>query len=100
MKCVNCDNTATYLYTPFEGHTLEYCSKDLPGFLKDRAVAGLLEITETSKQEVTDAIAILNETSVPVIEEEPLIEEPVVVEEKATPKKTTKKAEPVQPTVE
>jgi len=43
---------------------------------------------------------ILNGVKAPEPEETPIVEEPVVVEEKVALKKTTKKAEPVQPDVE
>jgi hypothetical protein len=95
MKCSNCDNTATYIYTPSEGQRIPFCTKDLPGFLKDRAVAGLLEITDASKKEINEVINILNSPEV-VVEtpvESPFVEEPAAVVEETTPvKKTTKKA--------
>jgi len=98
MKCANCNNVATYVYKPGGGVVINYCSIDLPRFLKDQKTAGLLEITDASKAELRDATLILNNAKEPEVEATPVVEEPVVVEEK--PKKTTKKAEPVQPDVE
>jgi hypothetical protein len=79
-----------YNYVPSEGQLISYCVNCLPSFLKGRATAGHLEITEESKTEVTDAIAILQEATTPVVEKEPVAEEPKV-------KKATKKSESVKP---
>ena len=89
MKCVNCQNTATYNYEPSQGHILSYCVNCLPSFLKGRALAGHLEVTAESKTEVNDAIAILKEATTIVVEEEPVAEAPKV-------KKATKKSESVK----
>jgi hypothetical protein len=90
MKCVNCENTATYNYEPSQGQVISYCVNCLPSFLKGRALAGHLEVTAESKTEVDDAIAILQEATTIVVEEEPVAEEPKV-------KKATKKSDSVKP---
>jgi hypothetical protein len=88
MKCSNCENTAQYIYAPTTVSRVQYCNVCLPSFLRNRQIAGLLEVSDASKADVRDATLILSgvkESDVPV--EEP--EAPV--------KKTTKKSESVKP---
>jgi hypothetical protein len=87
MKCVNCENTAQYVYAPSPASRLQYCNVCLPSFLRDRQIAGLLDVLDSSKAEVRDATLILSGVK----------ESDVPVEEPEAPVKKAKKVSDVQP---
>jgi len=95
MKCINCENSAAWIYRPTETQRMSYCNSCLPGFLTNQKKAGHLEKAEGIDAVITEAIEILNtpvvETAAVYTVEEPAIEEPKPV------KKTTKKAEVTEP---
>jgi hypothetical protein len=98
MKCVNCGNTAAWVYRPTATQSMAYCNGCLPGFLTAQKKAGHLEKADGIDEVINSAIDILN---TPVVEEKVVytIEEPVVEEPKPV-KKTTKKAEVTEPASE
>jgi hypothetical protein len=87
MKCSNCENTAQYIYAPTEASRLQYCNVCLPSFLRDRQIAGLLDVLDSSKAEVRDATLILSGVKEP----------DVPVEEPTAPVKKAKKVSDAQP---
>ena len=82
MKCANCLNDALYEYKITMGASVFYCNKDLPKFLKERKLAGVLTVTEKHDEDLKDALSVL--AVVPSAPE-------VVVEEEKPVKKAPKK---------
>lgn len=82
MKCANCNNDAMFEYKITKNKSIFYCGKDLPGFLEERKLAGLLQITAAyteAKNIAVDALSFVPEA----------IEIPVSAPKKKT---TTKKS--------
>lgn len=82
LKCENCVKEALYVYKPARAGGLGYCAAHLPRFLKDRALAGLLETTKDFEAAQTAAFQALNA-------------EPAQAEEAPVRKRKAKAAEPV-----
>lgn len=59
MKCANCDNDALWVYEPNGANDVPYCEKDLPGFLREQARAGLLTKTDTYEAVAAEVAVIL-----------------------------------------
>lgn len=49
MICANCAEKAVYLYEVTPSHSLYYCNRHLPAFLKGKAKSGELNIPVASK---------------------------------------------------
>lgn len=60
MKCANCDKDAIFIYRITKLTSVYYCSKDLPGFLEGRRIAGQLSITEEFTEQKESALKILS----------------------------------------
>jgi len=66
MKCANCDRDAMFEYKITKNKSIFYCGKDLPSFLEERKLAGLLQITAAyteAKDSAVDALSFIPGTT-------------------------------------
>lgn len=66
MKCANCDRDAMFEYKITKNKSIFYCGKDLPSFLGERKLAGLLQITAAyteAKDSAIDSLSFVPETT-------------------------------------
>lgn len=59
VTCANCENDALYVYEVNRDVVINYCDKDLPGFLKAQRDAGALPTTEAYAKLREEALAAL-----------------------------------------
>lgn len=90
--CANCENDALYVYEVTRDVVINYCDKDLPGFLKPRRDAGALPTTEAYAKLRDEALAALTPIDFNLQEE--------TAPSKAAPKKPAKKKPSIEDIVE
>ena len=86
VTCANCENDALYVYEVNRDVVVNYCDKDLPGFLKERRNAGALPTTEAYAKLREEALAALTPIDFNTHEE--------AAPSKAAPKKSAAKKKP------
>lgn len=92
VTCANCENDALYVYEVTRDVVVNYCDKDLPGFLKPRRDAGALPTTEAYAKLRDEALTALT----PIDFNTQADSEPA----KPTPKKAAKKKPSIEDIVE
>ena len=75
--CANCENDALYVYEVNRDVVVNYCDKDLPGFLKERRDAGALPTTEAYAKLREEALAALTPVEFAVEEVKPAVKKAV-----------------------
>jgi hypothetical protein len=81
-KCVNCPNEAVYTYLITDGYSKNYCSNDLPKFLKSKEYSDrVVDVLKVSAPVEVEAEAPKpskkKASSAPVAEEAPVVVEEV-----------------------